>query len=305
MPRQTPARPRRLLAAVAVVLAALLLSLLAPPASAWAATTYSTTYAELNCNWQGYTTGEKLDGVDLTWATGSGSKRRYVRAQRLADLLRGQAKASLYALTECDTQMLDDLAHLMGPQWERLGGDNTTQNRTGWLYDSEKWAPGKLSVTELPGDPDGGYTGRRLLQVGFSRKVAGTDPMLSVAMLHLSSGNTAARDLQMRAALAKMDGKVRLLAGDLNASTPPQPVCDPDLPGPREQLSCAGWSEYGSAVPSWHDYGRREPGLPLDVLAVSPAAQDGHITITSSRAVDTAPTYAADHLALVVGVSFS
>ncbi|GAB2575995.1 endonuclease/exonuclease/phosphatase family protein [Microlunatus antarcticus] len=299
-----PRVPTPRLPAVLALVGALLFTLL-PAAPASAATTYATTYAELNCNWQGYTAGESVDGVDLTWAKGSGSSRRYIRAQRLADLLRGQVKASLYALTECDTQMLDDLVHLMGSQWEHIGGDNTSQNRTGWLYDSGKWSPGKLSTTTLPGDPDGGYTGRRLLQVGFSRKVTGTDPMLSVAMTHLSSGNPEARDLQMRAALAKMDGKVRLLAGDLNASTPPgETPCDE--PGPRSQLACAGWDEYGSDVPSWHDYGRNLPGLALDVVAVSPAAQAaGRITLTSRRTVDTAPTYASDHRVLVVGVAFS
>lgn len=263
------------------------------------------TYAEQNCNWQGYTMGEKVNDVDLTWATGSGSSRKYIRAQRMADYFHSSIKASLYGLTECDSQMMADLAHLMGSQWKYIGGNNDTQNRTGWLYDSTKWHPGTLSVTVLPGDPDGGYDGRRLLQVGFYRSVSGTDPMLSVAMVHLSSGDPEARDLQMGATLDKIGGAVRLLAGDTNASSPAQP--DPcGLTAARSQLACSGWSDPFTGRGGFQDYGRLTPSLAVDVMSVSPSAQSsGRIVINSTRTADAAASYSTDHDTLVSSVSFS
>ena len=281
----------------------------AAPQQADAAVISSTmTYSELNCNWQGYTAGKYRDGVNLTWATGSGSTRKYIRAQRLANVLKNNVKASLYGLTECDTQMLADLAKLMGSNWRWIGGENDAHNRTGWLYDSSKWRPGSLSVTVLPGDPDGGYTGRRLLQIGFYRLLSGTDPMLSVAMVHLSSGNPEARDLQMDAALDKIGGAVRLLAGDLNASSvPPIDETDPcRLTGPRWQMKCRGWTDPMARFSTFQDYGELTPGLPIDIISVSPGAQAlMRITINSASSVDMAATYAADHNALKASVTFN
>lgn len=275
-----------------------------PQADAAEPTIQRTAYAELNCNWQGYTKGLTVEGQDLTWATGSGSSRKYIRAQRMANLLKNDVKSSLYGLTECDTQMMTDLAKLMGSQWKFIGGDNDLHNRTGWMYDSTKWKPGALSVTNLPGDPDGGYTGRRLLQVGFFR--IGTPSMLSVAMIHLSSGNPEARDLQMDAALDKIGTANRLLAGDINASSSPAPG-EPDscrLTGPRWQLDCRGWDTFGEDNPTFQDYGRID-GLPLDVIAVSPGAQaSSKIVMSNETVVDTAATYVADHNLLKVTVSF-
>lgn len=278
---------------------------LAPPPAHAATVTTSFSYTEMNCNWQGYTKGLKEDGVDLTWATGSGSSRKYIRAQRMANLFKNNVKASLYGLTECDTQMLQDLAKLMGSQWKYIGGDNDTQNRTGWLYDSSKWHPGNLSVTVLPGDPDGGYTGRRLLQVGFFHIQSGTDPMVSLAMVHLSSGNPEARDLQMDAALDKIGGAVRLLSGDLNASSvPPANGTDPcSLTGPRWQLACRNWTDPMAQFATFQDYGNLTPGLPIDIMSLSPAAQSVY-TLKNETSIDTATTYVTDHNALKASVSF-
>jgi hypothetical protein len=285
----------------------LLFGLFVQPAQAAEVTTQTTTYSEMNCNWQGYTAGLKEDGVDLTWATGSGSSRKYIRAQRMADLLHNNVKASLYGLTECDSQMLADLAKLMGSQWKYIGGDNDAQNRTGWLYDSTKWKPGNLSTTILPGLDDGTYTGRRLLQVGFYRLVDGADPMLSVAMVHLSSSMPTARDKQMDAALDTMEGKTRLLAGDLNASSvPPADETDPcRLTGPRWQMACRGWSDPMARFATFQDYGDLTPGLPVDIISVSPAAQStGKIRIGTTSSVDTATTYVTDHNALRATIYF-
>jgi hypothetical protein len=266
-------------------------------------------YTEMNCNWQGYTKGLKEDGVDLTWATGSGSTRKYIRAQRMATLLNTKVKSSMYGLTECDTQMLQDLAHLMGSQWKYIGGDNTTTNRTGWLYDSGKWHPGTMSITSLPGDPDGGYTGRKLEQVGFFRDLSdNSDPMISMAMLHLSSGNPEARDLQMEYALDKMEGKVRLVAGDLNASSVPKAdEEDPcRLTGPRWQMACAGWSDPMAPYATFQDYGDLTPGLGVDIMSVSPAAQeDDRIRIGTTKMIDTGTDEVTDHNALVASISFN
>jgi hypothetical protein len=294
-------------AIVSIALALAMLAGFLHPASA--VTTVSFQYTEMNCNWQGYTKGLKEDGVDLTWATGSGSSRKYIRAQRMATLLKGTVKSSLYGLTECDTQMMQDLAHLMGSQWKYIGGDNDTQNRTGWLYGDSKWNPGSLSTTILPGDPDGGYTGRRLLQIGFFRDLSGSaDPMISMAMMHLSSGNSQARDLQMAYALDKMEGKVRLAAGDLNASSVPkadeEDACR--LDGPRWQMACAGWSDPMAPYATFQDYGNLTPGLPLDIISVSPAAQEQNkIRIVSTKYVNTASTYVTDHNALIASISYN
>lgn len=269
-----------------------------PPADAGTSTTF--TYAELNCNWQDYTDGQKVDGVDLTWAKSG----RYIRAARMADLFKNKVNASIYALTECDSDMMSDLADQMGSSWKYVGGSNSSHNRTGWLYDSSKWRHGDLIVTKLPGDPDGGFTGRRLLEIDFYRKVSGTDPKIRLAMTHLSSGNPQARDLQMKKVLDKLDGKEVHLSGDLNASTPPSGrPCEES--GPRAQLACAGWVTYGASVPSWHDYGQRSPALPLDVMAVSPRAQaTGKITVANHHWVDTAPNFVTDHVVLVESVTF-
>jgi hypothetical protein len=298
------------LSALSVILGLTVISGSVSKADAAEVASVSFAYTELNCNWQGYTKGLKEDGVDLTWATGSGSSRKYIRAQRMATLFKNNVKSSLYGLTECDSQMLSDLAHLMGSNWKYIGGDNDTQNRTGWLYDAVKWHPGSLSTTVLPGDPDGGYTGRRLLQIGFFRDLAGSsDPMISLAMVHLSSGSGGrlARDLQMDASLDIMEGKVRLVSGDLNASSVPKPDSDPcSLTGPRWQMACRGWSDPMAGVSTFQDYGNLTPGLPVDIMSLSPAAQEqDKIRISNPHSINTASTYVTDHNALQSSVSFN
>jgi hypothetical protein len=281
---------------------AMLLSTFALPAQAVEVPMARTTYAFFNVNSQEYTKGIKLDGVDMTWATGSGSTRKYIRAARVATLFKTEVKSSIYALTECDTQMGADLAHLMGSNWKFIGGDRTAHNKNGWLYDSSKWTPGNLSVTVLPGDQ-----GRRLLQIGwYRRNVPGPNPMLSTATSHWASSDPESRDAQARATLDKIGGASRLLSVDTNASSYPNGRDDDGTTtAPRWVMEREGWEDFGTQVPSFHNYGKIDPGLPIDSIAVSKKAQDTDaIDVTWNGSVDTRGKYVSDHMVLTVGVEF-
>jgi hypothetical protein len=284
------------------VLLALVLSTFALPAVADEAPMARTTYAFFNVNSQEYTAGEKIDGVDMTWATGSGSTRKYIRAKRVADLLKNEVRASLVAVTECDTQMGADLAKLMGSNWRFVGGERSAHNKNGWLYDSSKWSTGNLSVTILPGSQ-----GRRLLQMGFYRRnVPGPNPMLSLAVTHYSSGDPASRDAQAAAVMAKIGGAARMLAADTNAlSFPNGRYDDGTTTAPRWVMERLGWEDFGYGVPSFHDYGKIDPGMAIDTIALSPKAQDTDvIDVLWNGSVDTRGKYVSDHMVITVGVEF-
>lgn len=272
------------------------------PAKAAELPVAKTTYAFFNVNSREYTEGLKIDGVDMTWATGSGSTRKYIRAGRVATFFKNDVRSSIYALTECDTVMGADLAHLMGPNWKFIGGERVAHNKNGWLYDSSKWTPGNLGVTVLPGEQ-----GRRLLQMGwYRRNVPGPNPMLSTATTHWASSDPASRDAQAAATLAKIGGAARLLSADTNASSYPNGRYDDGTTtAPRWVMERQGWEDFGTQVPSFHNYGKINPGLPIDTIAVSAKAQDtDSIDVTWNGSVDTRGKYVSDHMVLTVGVEF-
>jgi len=294
----------RLVTTIVYSLSVILLTVsVVQPAHAAEVPTARTTYAFLNVNSQEYTVGLKVDGYDMTWATGSGSSRKYIRAQRVANFLKTEVRSSVVALTECDTQMGADLAHLMGPSWKFLGGERSAHNKNGWLYDGDKWSQAQtLTVTQLPGSQ-----GRRLLQTGLARRgVPGPNPVLQMATTHYSSGDPESRDAQHAAVMKKIGGGVRLLSADTNAlSFPNGRLNDETVTAPRWVLERLGWEDYGRGVPSFHNYSKLDPGWPIDTIAASPNAQKTDaIDVTWSGSVDTRGKGISDHMALTVGVEF-
>jgi endonuclease/exonuclease/phosphatase family metal-dependent hydrolase len=273
----------------------------------------------LNCNFRLYSDGVSVtdpDGTvyDLTWQT--------ARAARLGSFLKQEMRCSLYAVSECDTQMMDDLCEFLSPadpllpRWKHIGGDNyfsgpydgDAQDKNGFLYDSSKWQWDAFVNHNLP---SGGT--RSLL--GATWTYLPTGDSIRLYTTHLSSQDPTGRPLQMARCLEIMKGEVCTFTGDLNAqSTVYNSKLAANQQGPRVQLDRAGWEEapYAPGTLSFNSYNSSVPTGRIDYFGRSPeAVRAGRFAISAASFVPAlspvsgaVSAYGTDHNPTRANVSF-